>query len=130
MTETAAQAQKLPRGITTQLSDDIIVSYMVTRISPRKPPRLSIAWWRERRDKMSQEKLAEEVGTTKSSISRWESGERDITLSALTAIAEVLKCSVIDLIDDPNHPGAILNRMDEAARKRAMRLIRAIKDDE
>lgn len=78
---------------------------------------------------MSQEKLAEEIGSTKSSISRWESGERDITLSALAAIAEALNCSVAELIDDPTHPGAILSRMDESMRKRAIRLIKALENE-
>lgn len=79
---------------------------------------------------MSQEKLAEKLGTTKSSVSRWEQGERDITLNALTAIAEVLGCRVADLIDDPDHPGAFLSKMDEKARKRAIRLIEAANDED
>jgi transcriptional regulator with XRE-family HTH domain len=101
---------------------------MVTRIVPKKRLGLSIAQWRKRRNQMSQEKLAEEIGTTKGSLSRWEKGERDITLNALTAIAEVLGCRVADLIDDPDHPGSILAKMDEGTRKRAIRLIEAIKD--
>lgn len=79
---------------------------------------------------MSQERLAEEVGTTKSSISRWEQGERDITLGALTAIAEVLGCRVADLIDDPEHPGAILAQMDEKTRKQAIRYLKSLRDEE
>lgn len=78
---------------------------------------------------MSQERLAEEIGATKGSVSRWEQGKRDITLNALTAIAEVLDCRVADLIDDPEYPGAVLAKMDETARKRAIKLIQAIKDD-
>lgn len=79
---------------------------------------------------MTQEKLAEKLGTTKSSVSRWEQGERDITLNALTAIAEVLDCRVADLIDDPDYLGARLSKLDEKARKRAMRLIDAANDED
>ena len=75
---------------------------------------------------MSQEQLADRIGSTKSSVSRWETGERDITLGALAAIAEVLHCTVTDLIEDPGHPASILARMDDAARRRAIRLIEAI----
>lgn len=108
---------------------------MVTRIVPKKPLKLSIAQWRKRRH-MTQEQLAEKIETTKGTISRWEKGKaadeeggRDITLNALTAIAEVLHCRVADLIDDPEYPGAILAKMDEAARDRAIRLIKAIEDE-
>ena|ERR1700685_571176 len=102
---------------------------MVTRIGPNKPTQLFIAEWREKRDKMSQEQLANRIGSTKSSISRWESGERDITLGALGAIAEALGCEVADLYRHPDRPSAdaLLKDLDDATRRQAFRLIEALK---
>jgi transcriptional regulator with XRE-family HTH domain len=101
---------------------------MVTRIGPKTPVRFFIAEWREHR-KLSQEQLANRVGTTKGSISRWENNERDITLGAFAAIAEALNCSVEDLSRDPAQPSAdaLLRDMDAATRRQALRLIEALK---
>ncbi len=102
---------------------------MVTRIGPTKPVRLYIAEWRVKRDNMTQEQLANRIGSTKSSISRWETGERDITLGALGAIAEALQCDVADLYRDPDRPSAdaLLRGSSEALRQQAFRLIEALK---
>lgn len=102
---------------------------MVTRIGPKTPVKLFIAEWREKRDGMNQDQLANRVGTTKSSISRWETGERDITLGALAAIAEALDVEVEDLYRDPARPSAdaLLKGMDDTTRRQAFRLIEALK---
>ena len=102
---------------------------MVTRIGPKKPVRLYIAEWRKYRHDMSQEQLANRIGSTKSSISRWETGERDITLGALGAIAEALQCEVPDLYRDPERPSAdaLLRDTTESLRQQAFRLIAALK---
>lgn len=102
---------------------------MVTRIGPKNPVRLYIAEWRLYRDDMSQEQLANRIGSTKSSISRWETGDRDITSSALGAIAEALRCEVPDLYRDPARPSAdaLLRNTSETVRKQALRLIEALK---
>ena len=76
---------------------------MVTRIGPKKPVRIFISHRREDKN-LSQEQLANRIGTTKGSISRWENNERDITLGALGAIAEALGCTVEDLFRDPAQP--------------------------
>jgi transcriptional regulator with XRE-family HTH domain len=103
---------------------------MVTRIGPKKPVRLYLAEWRNHR-KMSQEQLASRIGSTKSSISRWETNDRDITLGALGAIAEALNCDVLDLFRDPARPSAdaFLRNMDDSTRRQALRLIEALKTD-
>jgi transcriptional regulator with XRE-family HTH domain len=105
---------------------------MVTRIGPKKPVRLYIAEWRNLR-KMNQQQLADRIGSTKSSISRWETTNRDITLGALGAIAEALSCDVEDLFRDPARPSAdaLLRNMnvDDSTRRRAFRLIEALKAD-
>jgi transcriptional regulator with XRE-family HTH domain len=102
---------------------------MVTRIGPKRPTRLFIAEWRKHRNDMSQEQLASRIGSTKSSISRWETGERDITLGALGAIAEALDCQVVDLYRDPARPSAesLLQGMDDTQRRQAFRLIEALR---
>jgi transcriptional regulator with XRE-family HTH domain len=101
---------------------------MVTRIGPKKPVKIFIS--RRREDKhLSQEQLANRVGTTKGSISRWENNERDITLGALGAIAEALGCEVEDLFRDPSQPtaDALLRGMDDNTKRQALRLIEALK---
>jgi len=101
---------------------------MVTRIGPKKPVKVYIAEWREDR-RLTQDQLANRVGTTKGSISRWENGELDITLGALGAIAEALNCTVADLYRDPARPSAdaLLRDMDIKTRQQAFRLIEALK---
>ena len=101
---------------------------MVTRIGPKKPTKLYIGEWRTHR-KMSQEQLASRIGTTKSSISRWETNERDITLGAIGAVAEALGCDVADLYRDPSRPSAdaLLRGMNDTTRRQALRLIEALK---
>jgi transcriptional regulator with XRE-family HTH domain len=101
---------------------------MVTRIGPQNPVKLYIVEWRIHRN-LSQQQLADRIGSTKSSISRWETNERDITLGALGAIAEALNCSVKDLFRDPARPNAdaLLGDMDDSTRRQALRLIEALK---
>lgn len=101
---------------------------MVTRIGPKNPPRLFIAEWRERRN-LTQEQLAARIGSTKSSISRWETGERDITLGALSAVAEAIGCAVPDLYRDPERPSAdaLMQQFDDQTRRQAFRLLEALK---
>lgn len=101
---------------------------MVTRIGPKKPVKLYIAEWRMNRG-LSQEELADRIGTTKSSISRWETGERDILTKVLGAIAEALNCDVEDLYRDPARPSmdALTRNMDDTTRRQAFRLLEALK---
>ena len=53
---------------------------------------------RRRRRGLSQAALAAAVGRDRSTVSRWEAGERLPTLAALVALARVLRCA----------PGALL----------------------
>jgi len=101
---------------------------MVTRIGPKKPTQIFISHRREDR-KLSQEQLANRIGTTKGVISRWENNKRDITLGALGAIAEALGCTVEDLFRDPAQPDAneLLRDMDDTTKRQAVRLIKALK---
>jgi transcriptional regulator with XRE-family HTH domain len=101
---------------------------MVTRIGPKKPTKIFISYWRDHR-KLSQQQLANRIGTTKGSISRWENEERDLTLGVLGAIAEALNVDVMDLYRDPAQPSAdaLLRNVDDTTRRQAFRLIEALK---
>lgn len=82
------------------------IARMVTRIGRDRPlPKNYIAEWREKRN-YTQEELAERVGTTKASISRWENQDRDITWAVMAAIADALACTMHDLLRHPDEPSA------------------------
>jgi len=100
---------------------------MVTRIGPKRPFRLYIAEWREKAG-LTQEQLAERVGTSKASISRWETGERDPTAKVLAAIAYALDREVADLFRDPARPSpdALLAERINGQLQRAVRLINTL----
>jgi len=46
-----------------------------------------------------QDVLAERLKVTQATVSRWESGEREIRISDLLDVAGVLGCSLLSLID-------------------------------
>jgi transcriptional regulator with XRE-family HTH domain len=98
---------------------------MVTRINPkRSSDRHYIAEWRMKRG-LSQEALADRIGTTKATISRWENNERDITFMALVAVAEALDLRVIDLLRDPGEPSAdALLRQNPEKRQGAVEMVK------
>lgn len=66
--------------------------------------------WREFRH-MTQEELAEAIGSSKASVGHWESGTREVAPKWLYPIAEALNTSAGYLLDhDPNDlPTAILD---------------------
>jgi transcriptional regulator with XRE-family HTH domain len=66
--------------------------------NPAKRRRTFIKEWREFRDNMSQERLAELIGGTKASVSRVESGKAGYTQDFLEAVADALGCHVSDLL--------------------------------
>jgi transcriptional regulator with XRE-family HTH domain len=67
--------------------------------------RLYLAEWREHR-KLTQQQLADQLGSTSATVSRWETGQREPSLSAQKAIAEVLDSEVADLNRHPDQPSA------------------------
>ena len=76
---------------------------MVKRIAPQKKARLFLAEWREKR-RMTQEQLADATETTKATISRWETGDRDPPYAALCMLAASLGIHVSALFFDPELP--------------------------
>lgn len=76
---------------------------MATRI--RRP--LFLRQWRKHRG-LTQEKLAERLGTSKGYISELESGKQRYNQQHLEALAEALDCDPVDLlIRDPTDPEGI-----------------------
>lgn len=53
--------------------------------------------WRDYRD-LTQEKLAERVGVSTSAISQWESGQLGFRAASLAKLAEVLDCTLPELL--------------------------------
>lgn len=78
---------------------------MVTRIGPKKPRRNFLAKWRAKRE-LTQEQLADRVGTYKAQISNWEGGKRALTFDVQSALAEALDIEPQDLFRDPDRPSA------------------------
>jgi transcriptional regulator with XRE-family HTH domain len=101
---------------------------MGERIGPRRPIRLYLAEWRER-FRLTQTALANRLGTTDVTISRWETGKRQPNLDAQAAIAEALGIDPFDLRRHPDQPSAdaLLRDQPPEVREQAIRLIRAIR---
>lgn len=103
---------------------------MPTRIGPKRPLRLYIAEWREKRG-LSQQTLADRLGASDVTISRWETGKRRPDLNALAAIAEALggNLEVIDLFRHPDQLSTdeLLRDQPPEVRNQAVNLIRAIR---
>jgi transcriptional regulator with XRE-family HTH domain len=51
----------------------------------------------QRRAELTDQELAERLGVTRSAISRWVHGDREIPMDAQIAAARVLECRVLDL---------------------------------
>lgn len=49
---------------------------------------------------LSQRQLADRIGTTKATISKWEKGQRQLTLEKMYRLARGLECHHVELIDD------------------------------
>lgn len=79
---------------------------MVTRIGRRRAPRrIYIREWREHRG-LSQQQLADRVDADRSTVWRWEAGQRTLDNEALTDIAWALNVDVPDLYRHPEQPSA------------------------
>lgn len=104
---------------------------MVKRIQSEKPVRLFLAEWRERRG-LSQEALAERIGTTKASISRWENFERDLTTNVLGAIAHALNVEPVQLFRHPNEANVddMLASASTQLRRKAVAILTALLAEE
>lgn len=76
---------------------------MVTRIGPRQPRRHFLKEHREKAG-LTQEQLADRVGTYKGQVSNWENHRRVISRPAQEALEAALGTG--DLYRDPSRPSA------------------------
>lgn len=88
------------------------------------------AWRKFRR--MTQEELAERVGTTKAVISLLESGDRPLSAKWLRKLAPVLKTSAGHLLDHDPHdlPTDVIeiwSHIEERERPRALRVLESFR---
>lgn len=96
-------------------------------------PPAKLRQWRKHRN-LSQEELAEKIGVEKVTISRWERGQRGLTLTTLESLAEALHCTVYDLLfRDPNEAVDLFKIYAELPRERREileKMIRSLSDDD
>lgn len=98
-----------------------------------KRSRHFIREWREHR-KLTQDQLAERLETSKTSISRIETGKQPYTQDTLDRLAWALRCSPADLLMrnplDPEAPWSIWDSLKPAQRRQAIRLLKALVEEE
>lgn len=104
---------------------------MNKRLQAPAPIRLYLAEWRDFRG-LSQEQLAERVGTSKASISRWENYERDMTAKGMVAVAAALGLEPVQLFRHPDDPPLddLLAGISPKLRKKAIALVKTFLSEE
>jgi len=109
---------------------DAYNALMVTRIGPKQPRRHFLKAWREKRG-LTQEQLAERLGTHKGQISNWENYRRDITLGVQMALAEALGMdNPGDIFRDPSQPSAdeLMRSLPPDAQKQVLDFLHYLRD--
>lgn len=76
---------------------------MPVKIGPKKPRRIYLAEHREAAG-LTQKQLAERLGTTDMTVSRWERGTVAISTDTMAAIAYALKGDMMEPEDLYHHP--------------------------
>lgn len=100
---------------------------MVTRIGPKQPRRNFLAKWREKRG-LTQEQLADRIGTYKGQVSNWENARRHMSAQVQAALAEALDIEPGDLWRDPDRPSAdeLLRGVAPDVHEKAIEMIRVL----
>lgn len=101
---------------------------MPPRIGPKRPLKAYLAEWREKKG-LTQEQVAQRLGTSDVTISRWETGMRRPDDDAKAAFAEALGIEFADLYRHPDQPSAdeLLRDQPEEVVRQAMNVIRAMR---
>lgn len=83
--------------------------------------------WREHRD-LSQQRLADRIGTSKGYISDLERGKRRYNQDLLEMLADALMCEPADLlIRDPSEPSGIWSVWDNVPKPERPRIVAMIR---
>jgi transcriptional regulator with XRE-family HTH domain len=100
---------------------------MVTRIGPKKPFRHFLRAWRKAKG-LTQETLAERLGTSKGQISNWETYKKDMTANVVAALAEALGIEPSDIFRDPDMPSidTLLGTATPEQRRLAVEMVKTI----
>lgn len=102
---------------------------MVARLKANKakPRRIFFREWREKHG-LTQEQLAEAMGTTKATVSRIESGRSQYNRAYIEELAAVLAIDVTALYFHPDQPSAdaLLNPLSPARRQHAISVLEAL----
>jgi len=101
---------------------------MPARIGPRRPRRLYILEWREARG-LTQDRLAERLGVSSMTVSRWERGTSLLNTDVMGALADALDIEPEDLFHHPDQPSAnaLLRGQPVEIRDQAISIIKAIR---
>lgn len=101
---------------------------MPPRIGPKRPRRIYLQEWRDHRG-LTQEQLANRLGTTDVTVSRWETGRSLLSTDVMAAIAEALDIEPQALYRHPDTPSAdeLLRGQPAEVIDQAMRIIQAIR---
>lgn len=78
---------------------------MPVRIGPKHPIRIFLVEWRERKE-LTQKRLAERLGVTEMTVSRWERDQHKLNTDTMAAVAEALGIEATDLYRHPDKPSA------------------------
>lgn len=108
---------------------------MARKVTPLPKPKRArhyLREWRKYRS-LTQERLAERIDATPSTISQLENGLINYTQPTLEALADALNCEPGDLLSrDPNIEGAVIDLMrmlraaSDADQGKALRVVREI----
>lgn len=102
---------------------------MVARIRSRSPRRWRVYFkeWREARD-LTQQQLAERLGTTHVTVSRMETGARQWNQGYLEALAEALDTEPQNLFHHPGRPtlDELLRDASDEDRQRAIQVVKTL----
>lgn len=101
---------------------------MPIRIGNRRARRLFLAEWREHRG-LTQEALANRLGTTGMTVSRWERGQVDLNTKVMSGLADALSIEPEDLYHHPDKPSpnALLRDQAPEVVDQAIAILRALR---
>lgn len=102
---------------------------MAARIGPRNQSKWRVYFkeWREKKE-LTQEQLAERIGTTHVTVSRMETGSRQWNSGYLAALAHALGIEPQDLFHHPDKPtiDELLRHASPDERVRAVEVVKAL----